>query len=163
MQVRGTQAVNAPVTQSVVVNVDAQAQRVNEGEGAVYKFTVGNVGMQASSFTFEVTGADSWSSVRVDPTTLVVQTDSTGDAFVYVAPKEGEEGVKTFTVRVKSGNNVVAEKNLSLEVVDDDNTAKTVFTWVFIVLLVILVVLVVVVLVKKYAKKDSGVEGQTYY
>ncbi len=163
MHVRGGSATVVPQPDSVVVNVDSQAQRVNEGEGAVYKFTVGNVGMQASSFTFEVVGAESWSNVRVDPTTLVVQSDSTGDAFVYVAPKEGEEGVKTFTVRVKSGNNVVAEKNLSLEVVDDNNTAKTVFTWVFIVLLVILVVLVVVVLVKKYAKRDSGIEGQTYY
>ena len=162
MHVRG--AAQTPATQvgqATVVNVDSQAQRVEEGVGAVFKFSVGNLGQQAASYTFEVVGADGWSNVRVDPTTLVVQPNSAGEAVVYVAPKEDVEGIKTFTVRVKSGNTLVAEKNLSVEVVEGGVDAKTVLTWIFVVLLVVLVVLAVVVLVRR--RSSDSVEGQTYY
>ncbi|MBS3168467.1 hypothetical protein J4216_05035 [Candidatus Woesearchaeota archaeon] len=156
-----------PSGPSVVVNVDAQAQRVEAGKGAVYKFSVANLGQQAATYTFEVLGVSDWASTRTEPTTLVVQPDSTGDAFVYVAPNEDVTGIRTFTVRVKSGANVISEKNLSLEVTGDSTKTdvKTVFTWIFVILLIILVILVIVVIVKNLSSKnkEEGVEGQTYY
>lgn len=153
------------VSTGVSVSVDSQAQRVNQGQGGVFKFSVANLGNRAASFTFDVTGTEDWANTRVDPTSLVVQPDSTGDAFVYVAPKEGVEGMQMFTVKVMSGENVVAEKQLSLEVVKvpAKTSAKTVFAWVFVALLVILVILVIVVLVKRAGAKEESVEGQTYY
>ncbi len=168
MHVRGSVEAAGPrvVQESTVVNVDAQAQRVNEGEGAVFKFSVGNLGQQASSYTFEIVGASDWANTRVDPTGLVVQSDSSGEAFVYVAPKEDVTGIKSFTVRVMSGSDVVAERNLSVEVLESERPSlQAVLTWIFVVLLVVLVILVVVVLVRKRmsASEASGVEGQTYY
>lgn len=164
MYVRGAQPVPRTVETSTVVNVDSQAQRVNEGEGAVFKFSVANLGQQASVFTFQVVGVSDWANSRVDPTSLVVQPDSSGEAFVYVAPKEGVTGIKTFTVKVMSGDTLVAERNLSVEVVEDKGVdVKTVFTWIFIVLLVILVLLVIVVLVRKKMGSSENTEGQTYY
>lgn len=151
---------------STVVNVDAQAQRVEEGQGAVYKFSVANLGQTAGSYTFSVMGVDAWGTARVDPSSLIVQPDSTADAFVYVAPSEDVEGIKTFSVRVMSGANVIADENLSLEVVEGSGAGvKTVFTWIFVILLIILVILVIVVLVRKYSgeDEDQGIEGQTYY
>ena len=151
-------------TTGIVVNVDSQTQRVNEGQGAVFKFSVANLGTQPGMFTFEVVGLEDWATARVDPTSLVVQPDNTGEAFVYVAPKEGAEGIKMFTVKVMSGENVVAEKQLSVEVAKSAGaSAKTVFTWLFVVLLAILVILVVVVLVKRGQKDETSIEGQTYY
>lgn len=152
------------VESGAVVSVDSQAQKVNQGQGAVYRFSVANLGKSASSYTLEVTGAQDWANVQVTPSTLVVQSDNTGEALVYVAPKEGTEGLKMLTVKVMSGNKVLSEKTLSLEVAKAATkvAAKTVFTWIFAVLLVVLAVLVIVVLVKK-ASRSNGVEGQTYY
>ena len=159
-----TDTTNNVVTTGAVVSVDSQAQKVNQGQGAVYRFSVANLGKSAVSYTLEVTGAQDWANVQVTPSTLVVQSDNTGDALVYVAPKDGVDGLKMLTVKVMSGNKVVSEKTLSLEVakVPAKLAAKTVFTWIFAVLLAVLAVLVIVVLVKK-ASGSSGTEGQTYY
>ena len=68
---------------------------------------------------------------------------------------------------MKSNGNVVAEKNLSLEVASgsaDTETVKKVLTVVFVVLLLLLVVLLVVMLIKKLTEdKEEHVEGKTYY
>jgi len=168
MHVKGV--AQTPQTQSrepsAVVNVDNQAQRAVEGQGAVYKFNVANLGQQAASYSFEVIGTSDWATIRVDPSALIVQPDSTADAYVYIAPKENVEGIKTFTVKVKSGNTIVAEKNLSLEVTASESKtdAKTILTWVFAVLLIILAILILIILVTKLTRKeDKGIEGQTYY
>ncbi|MBI2005664.1 MAG: hypothetical protein HYS80_02775, partial [Candidatus Aenigmarchaeota archaeon] len=105
-----------------------------------------------------------WASVRVDPSALVVQPNDAKEVFVFVAPKEGVEGTKAFTVKTLSNGNVVSESQLMLDVVEPEGaTAKQVFTWVFVVLLALLVLLVIVVLVKKATSREKGVESQTYY
>jgi hypothetical protein len=164
LHVRGIQTTQTPQT-SVLVSVDSSSQKVEAGKGAVYKLNIANLEMRAQTFTVDVTGVTDWGTVRVEPQNVIVQADGTTDAYVYVSPKEGTTGVKTFTVKVMSGNTAVAEKNLSLEVAPNNGVdAKTMLTWTFVALLAILVLLVIVVLVKKLAKKDSdGVEGQTYY
>lgn len=149
------------------VNVDSLGQKVSVGQGAVYKFTVANLASQAQTYTIEVVGTGDWAATRVDPMVLNVQPNSVGEANVYVSPKEGVVGGKNFTVRVKSGNSLLGEKNLSLEVapaVKGDDSVKKVLTIVFIVLLLVLVLLVVVLLIKKLTEdKEEGVEGKTYY
>ncbi len=152
-------------TTGFVVSVDNLAQKVEDGKGAVYKFSVANLQDQAGIFTFETVGLQDWANYKIEPTQLLVQSDNTADAVLYIAPKEDVEGIKMFTVRVKSGNVVVAEKNLSLEVVEAQGlNAKTVFAWIFIVLLVILVILVIVVLIRRGSSREgTGIEGQTYY
>lgn len=173
MHIKGAQALTPPLptieNKGLVVTVAAQAQKVNSGEGAVYKFSFANLGQQATTYSLEVLGTSDWATIRVDPTNVVLQSDGTADAYVYVAPKEDVVGVKSFTVKIKNGNNVLQEKNLSLEVVKaESNVAdvKTIFTWIFIVLLGILVILVIVVIVKNLTSKNTpgkGVEGQSYY
>ncbi|HLC86072.1 MAG TPA: hypothetical protein VJG30_02210 [Candidatus Nanoarchaeia archaeon] len=149
------------------VNVDTLGHKVSAGQGAVYKFTVANLASQAQSYTVEVVGASDWATTRVDPMVLNVQPNSVGEVNIYVSPKEGVTGGKNFAVRVKSGNSLVAEKNLSLEVtpaLKGSDSVKKVLTIVFIVLLLVLVLLVVVLLIKKLTEdKEEGVEGKTYY
>src|SRR3989344_2946384 len=163
IHVIGSTQTSTTGSQTTVVNVDAQAQKVETGKGAVYKFSIANLNSQASTYTFEVLGTSDWANVRTEPSTLIVQPDRTADAFVFVAPREDATGLKSFTVRVKSDNNVVAEKNLSLEVAGNSNgNVKTVFTWIFIVLLLVLVVLIIVVIVRNLTGKNEGQgsEGQ---
>ena len=168
MHVVGSEQVqNVPETSNtgVLVNVESETLKVNAGEGAIYRFSVANLGRQASNFRLEVTGANSWANVRVDPMTLTVQPNGAEDVFVFVAPKEGVTGLKAFNVKVLSGSQVINDSQLTLEVVQAENTvsSKQVFTWIFVVLLAILVILVIVVLVKKASSKQGGVESQTYY
>ena len=153
---------------NTLVNVDSLAQKVSSGQGAVYKFTVANLGKDAQTFTVELTGTSDWANTRVDPMTFAVQPDSTSEVNVYVAPKEGASGTKSFSVKVKSADKLVTEKNLSLEVgpsaVSSNDTVKKVLTVVFVVLLLVLVLLAVILLIKKMTEdKEEGVEGKTYY
>ncbi|MEK6948385.1 MAG: hypothetical protein AABX19_04035 [Nanoarchaeota archaeon] len=165
LHVRASQVAIQP---STVVSVDTLAQKVEAGKGAVYKLSVANLDKVAQSYTVEVTGTDGWANVVVTPMTLTVQPDSTSEVNVYVAPNEGFTGSKAFSVKVKTGNNVVTEKNLSLEVTPKavaSDTTKRVLTIVFVVLLLVLVLLAVILLIKKLTedKDDKGVEGKTYY
>ena len=166
LYVRSSQAVVQPA--STLVNVDTLAQKVEDGKGAVYKLSVANLNKVAQSYTVEVSGTDSWANVVVTPMTLTVQPDTTSEVNVYVAPNEGFTGLKTFSVKVMSGSNVVTEKNLSLEVTPKavaSDTTKRVLTIVFVILLLVLVLLAVILLIKKLTedKDDKGVEGKTYY
>jgi len=153
--------------QSLTVNVDTNAQRVTEGQGAQFVFTITNLGQTARTFDFEVTGTEGWGTYRVDPQTLTVQPNDNEEVKVFVAPQEGVTGSKSFTVKVKSNGNVVAEKTLSVESVQGTgaDTAKKVLAGIFIVLLVILVILAIAVIIKKAtaSKEEGPVEGQTYY
>lgn len=150
------------------VNVDANAQRVVEGQGAQYKFSVSNMGQDARTLSFEVLGVSDWGASRVDPQSVTVPSNSAKDVNVFVAPAEGFEGAKTFTVRVKEGNNLVAEKTLSVEVggkVSKGDTLKKVLAIGFVVLLVILVILGIALAIRKLTQEgeEKPVEGQTYY
>lgn len=170
MYVLGVQP-RAPVTDDVqrtrvVVNVESETLSANAGEGAVYRFSVANLGQSASTFSFELSNTDGWANTRVDPSSLNVQPDQTKEVFVFVVPNEGVVGPKAFNLRVLSGGDVLSDSQLVLNVLEPKSgaDAKTVFTWIFAVLLVVLAVLVIVVLAKKFASKEGkGVEGQTYY
>jgi len=170
MHVNGaTPEVITETVNPLTINVDSSAQKVNQGQGAQFKFSVSNLAQTAKTFEFEVTGASDWAAFRVDPAIVTVQPNAVGEANIFVAPLEGVEGVKTLTVKVKSNGNVLAEKTLSVEsvkVASGAETAKKVLAVIFIVLLVVLVVLAIAVIVKKLTedKEEGGpVEGQTYY
>src|SRR3989344_9432319 len=153
MHVNGaTPEVITETVNPLTINVDSSAQKVNQGQGAQFKFLVSNLAQTAKTFEFEVTGASDWAAFRVDPAIVTVQPNAVGEANIFVAPLEGVEGVKTLTVKVKSNGNVLAEKTLSVEsvkVASGAETAKKVLAVIFIVLLVVLVVLAIAVIVKK--------------
>ncbi len=150
----------------VVVNVESETLSVETGEGAVYRFSVANLGQSPSTFNFELSNTGGWANTRVDPASVTVQPDQTKEVFVFVVPNEGTLGPKAFNLRVLSNGDVLSDVQLVLNVLapKSEADAKTVFTWIFAVLLAILVILVVVVLAKKMVSKEGkGIEGQTYY
>ena len=167
MHVRASREVQVQPTGGLNINVDTGAQRVSQGQGAQYKFSVANLGQTPVTLTFEVLGVSDWGTYRVDPQTVNVQSNGMQDVNVFVAPYENFVGTKSFTVRVKQGNNVVAEKSLSVEVakaVSDSDMLKKVLVVGFAVLLAVLVILGIALVVKRLSQDDEKpVEGQTYY
>jgi len=153
-------------TGGLTINVDTAAQKVSEGQGAQYKFSVSNLGQTPATLSFEVLGVTDWGTYRVDPQTVTVSSNGVQDVNVFVAPFDSVEGAKSFNVRVKQGNNVVAEKTLSVEVAkvtSDSDTLKKVLVIGFVVLLAILVILGIALIIKKLTQDEKPVEGQTYY
>lgn len=149
------------------VNVDAISQSAQVGQGAVYKFSITNLGQTTANLNLEVLGAGNWASVRVDPQSLVIEPNAVRETFVYVSPFEGQKGVQTFNVNVKdAAGNIVSQKALTLNIAEQsvNGTTKSVLMISFIVLLALLVILLIVVIVKKLSEdKEEKVEGQTYY
>ena len=167
MHVKSTTPV-VDTNKGLTINVDSSAQKIVAGQGAQFKFSVSNLGQDARNFNLVVEGTADWASYRVDPQTLNVEKNGVGEFNLFVAPLEGVDGVKSLIVKVKSNNNVLAEKTLTVETVKSSNgaeTAKKVLAWIFVVLLVILVILAIAVIVRKLTenKEDTPVEGQTYY
>ncbi len=149
------------------INVDTTAQRVAGGQGAQYKFSVVNLGQTPVTLSFEVLGVADWAASRLDPETVTVASNSVQDVRVFVAPVDSFEGAKTFTVKVKQNNNVIAEKTLSVEVVKQtsaNDTLKKGLGIAFAALLAVLVLLGIALLIRKLTQdEEKPVEGQTYY
>lgn len=166
--------VSAP-TEQTTVSVDMTSQELTGEKGAVYKFSIANLGSSTQTYSIEVVGEENFATARVDPSVITVGADQTGELFVFVSALEtATEGKHLFTARVMSGNEVVKEVTLEADVADNGTTAN--FSDVrrgleigFVVLLIILVILGIVLVGKKIGKSDSGIEepmseeGQSYY
>ncbi len=161
------------VASNSMINVDSSTKKIAQGEGSIYKISFANLESNAKSYSVEVSGADAWATTRVDPSSVTVQPDKTADAYVYLAAKEDASvGTHMFTVRIKSGDNVIKELNLGAEVteatVSSWDTVKLVLEIIFIILLVALIAVGTVIGIRKY-RKDEGLEepsvpeAQTYY
>jgi uncharacterized membrane protein len=165
--VEGANAPSSNAGESTMVTSVTTAQAVEAGEGAAYKLNIANMGETSETYTFAVRGTEGWATYSVDPSALTVAADGTAEVNVYVSPSESTtEGVKTFTVDVLSGDEVVGNVVLTLDVEDDSSTsAKEVLLIIFLVLIAVLVLLGIVLVIKKLASRgeDDNIEGQTYY
>lgn len=166
----------AGVISEDVIDVANKVKIIAQGESAVYKVDIANLGSQAKTYSAEVFGLDTWATARVDPSFILVQAGNIGELYVYVSTMgDATTGQHMFTVKVKEGSDVVKEINLEANV-----TPKTVTpsAWSnvikgleigFIVLLIILVILGIIIAITKMKGTSeetltSGTgEGQTYY
>jgi len=155
-----------------LVTVDSASRSVEAGKGVVYTLSVANLGDTETTYAVSVEGVGSWGDSRVDPSFITVSPGETGEAFVYItADQDAAEGLKTFTVKVKDGESVVAQSTLEANVSgvaqSDDSVVKKALEIGFIVLVALLVLLVIIVIIKKVVQSkdddEEEVEGQTYY
>ncbi len=154
-----------------IVNVDTATQEVEQGDGVIYRITLANLGDNTETYNLEVSDVETWGTVRVDPAFVVVNKDSTGEAFVYLAANENAaDGLHMFTVKVKSGEEVVKEISLGADVkVKHNKLDLTQALWiVFGVLVLLILILGIILLIKRSgensdAEEPSMSEGQTYY
>ncbi|MBS3159311.1 hypothetical protein J4436_00845 [Candidatus Woesearchaeota archaeon] len=157
---------------NALVTVDSSKRDIEVGTGVVYTLTIANLGEEEKTYAVVVDGVGSWGDSRVDPSFVTVSPGETAESFIYItADEEASEGTKSFTVKVKDGENIVAQSTLESNVggvaTSDDFVVKKALEIGFIVLIALLVLLVIIVIIKKIVQSKNNdeeeVEGQSYY
>ena len=163
---------------NIVVNVDSTSKNVEQGKAVIYKIGLANLGTKTGSISASVKGASDWaSSTRIDPSSITVQPDSTGEMFVYVSVMDDTQaGIHTFQVELMSGGSKVGEISLVANVSEKvaaggawDDVRKALVIG-FVVLAIILIILGLVVAFRKVSENGerpeepaSATTSQTYY
>lgn len=163
-----------PGTPETVISVDSTSKTVAQDSEVGYKVMLANLGPSAELYSVEVAGEQLFADARVEPSFVTVQPDKTGEFIVYLKAKpDATEGRHSFTVSVKSGNEVLQELSLSADVAKKSIASST--QWfggdvkqaVLIGLVVLVVILIIVGLVVAFSRKgddEPGAgEGQSYY
>ncbi len=169
-----------PVTEEkTIINLGTQTNVLTKGEGgAIYPVTLTNQGATAKTYTLSISGVETFGTVRVSPSNVVVvEPYKSEQVFVFVAANEAAAaGAKTFTVTVTSGGELLQAMTLAADVVDSaasadaDSEATTKGLWVAVIVLIVLIVLVALLVGFKKMKSGRDGEddedldaGQTYY
>ena len=151
------------------VTVDGTTKEVAQGKGVIYKFTVANLGTEAEIYSLDVTGLDDWATWQVDPESIVVQPDTTGEIYLYIAANEDATiGKHVFTATLKSGEESIKEITLAADVKEAPKgvSTETILWIVFGVLIAAVIVLGIVLAVKsrkKEEKTEEPLETSSYY
>lgn len=179
IQVLGASVPDTTVEESskpgkTVITVGPESQDVIAGAGgAIYPVTLSNEGSEAKTYTLGTSGADSFATVEVSPSSLVMlKAGETKTVYVYVSANEDASiGMHSFSVDIKNGAETLQQIPLTANVVapiggDWDGVKKGLEVGL-IVLIIVLIVLGLIVAFSK-AKKgddegDDELAGQTYY
>jgi len=153
-------------TSDLMVQASTASMDVNQGGSVVYTFSIANLGTQARTFSFELSGQEAWATARLDPMAVTVLPGATREVNVVVNAKtDADLGSKVFTVRVKEGSSTVKElqfdANVKSESVGNMSSLRSGLEVGFIVLLVILVILGIILAVNKLKGKEES--GESYY
>ena len=157
-----------------VVSVGQESHQLTKGQGgAIYTLSLTNEGATAKSYTIGVTGAETFGTVQVTPSNVViVQPSATETVYVYVAAREdAQAGTYAFSVDLKDGAKTLQQIPLMANVVDgapaekDYNGLKLGLEVGLLVLIIILIILGLVVAFTRARKNghEEQVAGQTYY
>ncbi len=158
-----------------VVSVGVQAQSVARGEnGVIYPITITNNANTAKTYTFAVSGASDWATVKISPSNVVIlNAGETKQVYVYVAANENAAvGERVFGLDVKAGNDVVQQIPLKADVLESAKSNWSGFKSILQIAVILLIVLIVVLgIVIAYQKKMKGADNkveneqiaQTYY
>ncbi|MBR9677215.1 hypothetical protein GOV04_03670 [Candidatus Woesearchaeota archaeon] len=166
----------APTTsedaQKSLVTVGPASQEANIGVGAVYPVTITNAGSTSEQYSIEVTGADEWATVSINPySATVLQSGQTEQLYVFVTPnKEAAMGTHMFAITVNAGEKseqFVLSANVAKAQSSTFDNLKTGLEVGLVVLVVLLVVLGLIIGFRKMRSKEGDEEqkdlGQTYY
>ena len=160
-----TAAPTTPVQDNTVISVP-NMQEVTQGTSIVYPVVINNAGAASQTYTLSVTGASTWSTTRIDPSSvIVVPAGQSKTAYVYVGTNNNIElGDKAFTLNIESGND---SKSVPLvaRITKSTTTDLTSFKKALEIGLVILVIILIIVgLIIGFNKmKDNKHETEPYY
>jgi len=151
-----------------VLTIGSALNQVKAGERAVFPVTLANEGSVTEAYSVVAEGVNEWGTAQVTPESVVqVGAGSSSTLFVYVTPdRDTEEGEHLFTLTIKSGEEVLKQVALSVDVVESSGSALKALEVGLVVLVVILVVLGLIIGFTRMKGKDNEEEvdeGQTYY
>lgn len=173
-------AAEEPAVESkTVITVGPEAQDMTAGQGgAVYPITLTNAAGEAKTYVISVSGYNSWGSVRLDPSNVVVlEEGQTQTVYLFVSANEDASGSQTFAVTVNAGSETLKQMLLTanVEPAATEDVAEETSSWDsvkkglevgLIVLVILLVILGLIIVVNKLRSQDDDEEddkSKTYY
>jgi len=153
--------------QNTVISVP-NMQEASQGTSIVYPIVISNTGAASQTYTLSVTGASTWSTTRIDPSSVIlVPSGQSKTAYLYVSTNaDAELGDKAFTLTIDSGSDT---KSVPL-VAKITKTTATTSDWsgfknaLEIGLVILVVILIIVGLIIGFNKmKESKNESEPYY
>ena len=161
----GITAPVVPVEQNTVVSVP-NMQEVTQGTSVVYPVVIQNAGSESQTYTLSVVGASTWSTTRIDPSSvLVVPAGQSKTAYLYVSTNDNAElGDKVFTLNIDSGSDTKTVP-LVAKITKSTTSNMSGFKQALEIGLVILVVILIIVgLIIGFNKmKENRQETEPYY
>jgi len=158
--------------EKTIITVATGKQSAVQGGGEVaYPITLTNMGASSKTYTVSADGA-AWANFRVSPSNVLVIGSEGSKAFtVFVsASKDAPVGDQTFTVTINSGNKVLKQLPLSLDVQEGQVSGTAKLKKGLEVGLVVLVILLVIIgLIIGFSKlrgeeeEEGSEEEKTYY
>ncbi len=166
-----------PVESKTVITVGPESQDMTAGQGgAVYPITLTNAAGQAKTYVISVSGYNSWGSVRLDPSNVVVlEEGQTQTVYLFVSANEDASGSQTFAVTVSAGGETLKQMLLTANIepaVAEEVSKETSWDSVkkglevgLIVLVILLVILGLIIVVNKLRSQDNEEDekSKTYY
>src|SRR3989338_6479655 len=173
-------AAEEPAVESkTVITVGPEAQDMTAGQGgAVYPITLTNAAGEAKTYVISVSGYNSWGSVRLDPSNVVVLGQGeTQTVYLFVSANEDASGSQTFAVTVSAGSETLKQMLLTanVEPAATEDVSEEASSWDsvkkglevgLIVLVILLVILGLIIVVNKLRSQDDDEEddkSKTYY
>ncbi|MBI5002998.1 putative S-layer protein [Candidatus Woesearchaeota archaeon] len=168
-------ATEEAVESKTVITVGPEAQDMTAGQGgAVYPITLTNAAGEAKTYVVSVSGYDSWGSVRIDPSNVVVLGQGeTQTVYLFVSADEEASGSYTFAVTVSAGSEALKQMLLTANVegapaAEETSSSDSVKKGLMVglaVLAILLVILGLIVVVNKLRQDDEEdeKESKTYY
>jgi uncharacterized membrane protein len=175
----GSASTSGSKASGIQITAGPQTQETARGQGGViYPVAIVNSESESKSISLYVTGVESFGTVKVSPSTLIVVGPGASETFyVYVSANEDASlGSHTFGVSVKSNNEVLKEFPLNVNVIEGSQQ-KEAASWDsvkkgllvgLVILIVILVILGLIIAFNKIkgsedeSEEDDGA-SQTYY
>lgn len=146
------------------------SQEVSQGTSVAYPIMIQNNGAVAKTYTMSLSGATSWATARVDPSSvLVIPAGQSRTAYLYVSANNNAElGDKTFTLTIDSGTEskqipLVAKitKNVNATATTDWSKFRNALEIGLVVLVIILIIIGLVIGFNKV--RDNKHETEPYY
>jgi len=159
------------VQEKTIITVAADKQNVaRSGAEAAYPIALTNVGTSSKTYTVRADGA-AWVNLRVSPSNVLVVDAGDSKAFtVFVsASANAPVGDQTFTVTVSSGDKVLKQLPLSVNVGEGQSGASKVKRGLEVGLVVLVILLVIIALIIGFSKlrgdeeEEGNEEGKEYY
>lgn len=160
--------------EATLLSIDSDSKDLEQGSEVAYKVMIANTGDETQTYSVDIAGEELWGSSRVEPGFVSIAKDSTGELYIYLkADENANTGKQMFTVKVKSGNLVVSEKNLFANIVEESTgyeSLKKALVIGFGILIIILIILGLIIAFNKMKEDEeepgeipTSNEGQAYY
>jgi len=166
-------AAEEPVEKKTIITVGPETQDVAKGASVIYPLTISNAGSTARTYVVSIDGAETWSTVEVTPSNLVVLNAGESKA-VYVSVTANDDataGEHMFVLSVKSGDTTLKQVTLKADVTEELSGAISLKRGLEIGVIILIVLLVILGLIIAFNKlRETGEEepeesekGETYY